>query len=95
MLTVIVRYYIACSDVTTVTCNFMILCDVIASLLAKVIDKTLSSSCCRIMQSIRVKVYSLRSLSEGAIKLSDPENMRVVSKLYFVTQQMVNCACLT
>jgi hypothetical protein len=35
--------------------------------------------------SFPVPKYGLRSLSDGAINFSDPENMEVVSKMYFVT----------
>jgi hypothetical protein len=35
--------------------------------------------------SIPVSTEGLRSLSDGANEFSDPENMEIVSKIYFVT----------
>jgi hypothetical protein len=35
--------------------------------------------------SFPVSKYGLRSLFDGAFKFSDPENMDLVSKMYFVT----------
>jgi hypothetical protein len=45
--------------------------------------------------SFRVSKYGLRNHFDGAIKFSDPENMDLVSKMYFVTQYQVTCASLT
>jgi hypothetical protein len=35
--------------------------------------------------SFPVSIEGLRSLSDGAIEFSDPENMEIVRKMYFVT----------